>query len=273
MRGNRVAPVAPAKWAVYSLIAVLISAAIVQFVPFVWLTAPAAGVLVWIGGSALASLLLGNHQRGRVFHGVLGLVLGIVVMLIVGLFLHYSGRGISHTEVAGTMSFVCAAMVLAAVVFRREAIGAGFLPMRDVIAAVLAATVLVLAGSIAVAIQDRPVEQFEVLSFTDPAVASSIEERQVDAGAQVFVSWELHSFGYEVKQVPWSQIRLGDDQTTKVDVTSVPSVADSDSGFRGSARVRAPETPGAARIEVTVRFVGPTGEPIERQVFMAVYVR
>ncbi len=272
MKGQRATPASPARWALLSLAAVVLAAAFIAVVPIGWLAAPAAGVFIWVGGAAAVSLLLGDHGQGRFFHGMLGLVFGIVLMLFVALFLHYAGIGITRASALVATTAATGVLVVTTAVFRRETVGVGYLPLTDAIAAVVAAAVLIGTVGLSIAIQDRPVHRFEVLTLIEPHGTADLDDRTVRAGGRVDIGFELRSHGYPILGSVRARAALGSAKSGELHIAAMPT-DDSGTGFRGTTSVRAPDRAGRYRLLVGVSFVGPDGERIRRYVTTVVIVR
>lgn len=272
-RGHRAVEPGHTARAVKLFVALAVSAAAVVAGDTVWITAPGALLLVWLGGTAAASLLLGDDGRGRFFHASLGAVLGVVLMLVVALALHWSGVGIARDAVVATTIALCTVLAVAVVVLRREVLGVGRLPIADLAAVVGAAVVLAGAGGVALAMQPDPVDRHDVLALTEPAAASGIADRQVDPGERIRVRFVLTTHGYAVEDLPWASVALGDQRTSDVGFRVEPGSSDHTSTQRGSATIEAPEAPGVYRMVVRVRFTGPGRTTLDRRVTTTVVVR
>lgn len=254
-------------------VALVAAAAAVQFGQVVWITAPGAVALMWIGGASVVSLVLGDHHLGRLFHAALAAVLGVVLMLVVALTLHWSGIGIGREQVTATAIAVCAGLAVCVVATRRQVLGVGRILVADVVSFVAAIAVLVASGGAALAMQPDPVHRYDVLALTTPAAGSSIVDRQVDPGVPLQVGFVLQTHGYALTSEPWASVALGDQSTSQVDIDDASTGTGRASTYRAETTLRTPEVAGVYRLVVRVRLTGPDGTPLDRQVTSTVVVR
>lgn len=270
MTGTRRAPVAAGRRPPYALAAVAVAALVLLRDPTAWLTAPAALTVVWVAGTSAVALLLGDRGWGRIVDAVLGAVFGVVLMLAVALGLHYLDVDIARGTVMPSLVVCSGALTGLATLVRRAPTRGGAPSKRPLLGPAVAAVVLLGAGGLAVALQDRPTPRFEELVLIEPLVDVPPSQRPVAPGADLRVGFELRTHGYRIAGPVRARVDLGEAGSAW---SEAGPVASDDARVRSRRTVTAPTRPGTYRLVVRVAFDGPDGEALEREVTTVVVVR
>lgn len=222
-------------------------------------------VLVLVAGSSAADLVLGRRAGNGMTDGrpdgvlriLLTVLLGLLSLLGSALLLTALGIPISPRAVPVVTAVVTLALLLLArwqTVLSGQSIAgepatlSGRLSVRTVLGVATAVFVLAAAVAGAVAMQPRTVERYTQISLDDPGVLRG-ELLTVHAGADVGLTWTMHSYGFSLTDP---------DPTVGVTIGGVPA-----RGMTVQPSTPVPDHSGAglmSRQDGTVDFTAPAHE-------------